>query len=195
MKNKPKLLDLFCGAEFPNFIFKFTNAKQKPFHISVIEAVMFRLAIEFKVLNSVVLLNSIYMMNLFTLFKAAAKMLCHDKSMLINIAIFISHRIKRTFGRQPKLNISITNLPTAFPIPMLFANLVTLFRSYLTSTGGTSFCLRFAVSEKLPAFLSAVNTSMPNIEMVVSKSSLSSFYNISNLHNLSMAHNGVEYNG
>lgn len=195
--SKPKLLDLFCGAgEFSNFGFKFTNAEQESFHISMVEAVMLRLAIEFKVLKTIVVLNSVHVVNFLSLFKTTTNMLCHNKSVFVNIAILPRHWKVGAIWREFHFHISqLSNLPATLPIPMPLARLVAFLGSYLASTRCASFGLGPAFPKKLPTFLPTTYTGVPNIEVMVIKSYLSSLYSISNPHNLSIAYDGVNSNG
>lgn len=178
--------------KFTDFIFQLTNAFKQSFYIRVIQPIMLRLPVKFEVDYLIIILYAINMMHLFRALKAAVKVLCHYKAMFINITILTSHRVI-WIGRE-YLNFYISqfiNLSTAFPVPMVCTRLITLLCSYLASARSTAFRLWIAIPKKLPAFLTAINTSVPDIKMVVGKPSFSSFYNISNVHDLSITQSGV----
>ena len=212
---KPRILDLFCGAggasmglycagfevegasrEFSDSILKLADTKQEPFYVRMVKAIMFSLAIKFKVFFPVIVLDAVYMVNFLSFIKTSLKMLRHYKPMFVDITILTSHRIIGAIKWKLNFNISeFCKLPPPFPMPMPLARLIAFLGGYFTGTRGTSFSLWLPIPKKLPAFLPTVNTGMPSIEMVVNKPYLSSPCSISNLHNLIIAHNGVNING
>ena len=217
MVKRPRLLDLYCKAggaamgyhrvgfevvgvdsptKFSNFGFQFSNTEQQSFDVRVIQAVMLRLAIKFKVLNSVIVLNAVHMVDFLSLCKATSKMLCHYKTMLINITILPCHRKVRTIWREFDFYISeFCNLPAALPTWVSRSNLVPFPRCHFTSTRSTPRVLRFAVSQKDPLFPPAIRASKPHTLVRTLVADGIPWNYISNLHILSIAQNGVNING
>lgn len=109
---------------------------------------------QLKILQSIIILNPVYVMHNFPWQKASIQTFSHYKAMLWHITSITNHRIKEIIGLQPQLYISSDKKPTTFPHRVLFpTNTITV--ATLKTNG-------LLVNHKNPAWVSTNYAGVPN---------------------------------
>lgn len=126
-----------------------------------------------EVLNSVIISNSILMMNYFPIVKTATKTFSHHQTMLSNIIMVIGHWVEEILRIYPYKHVTIgfssatfpRLIPTAGIFPFISASNTTLMD-----------CLPVNAD---PAFLTTVDASVPDVFMTSAFADFLAFFNIS----------------
>lgn len=105
-----KSASLFCGKPSEFFSAKLALGSNKFSFFSWIKMRMLSSSYNFKVFNSVVSFNSIFMMNCLISIKNSIDMLFHNKSMLKNISMYIC--VRMIFAQFQDISRSMTSYST-----------------------------------------------------------------------------------
>jgi len=120
---------------------------------------------KFKIFNSIIIFNTVNMVDNFFFFKITTNMFFHDNSMLPNISARITKRMRRFFNKNVSIFIFC---PSAFPLGMFFKFsrfphfLLCFFRKFMT-------LLKFSFRRAMKSFFESTQFVSHNILLKIKR--------------------------
>ncbi len=112
-----------------------------------------------KVLNAVIIFDTILMMDYLPRMKTSPQMFSHDKTMLTNITSLSNHRIEEIIRENFNFNIAQSSCSTTFPKMVAFTSTASIFITAIA----TKQIYRFILRKMNPSFLATVRARSPYI--------------------------------